>query len=111
MTKLESAMTAGVFVEFHDPAGNTLGQSVFTDWQRRPLPEVGDEFCCTTISPISRKAKKLRGSVVARHFEVQQDQQSNEPSVWVRLSVVVTSGVSRRVDRPARVRRPHFSLN
>ena len=39
---------AGVFVEFHDEAGNTVGQAVFADWPGRRLPAIGDppELSC-----------------------------------------------------------------
>jgi hypothetical protein len=85
-TTLQEAMAAGVFVEFQNSAGNLIGQTIFTGWQGRPLPAVGDTMCCRVPSKVDGRLEKLTGRVVSRHFEVQHD--ADQPSIWVRLVVV-----------------------
>lgn len=82
-TELKEAMTSGVFVEFRDAQGNTVGQGVFTGWRGRPLPAVGDTMCCTVQGAASGRQEKLCGRVVSRHFELQWDEE--ETCVWARL--------------------------
>ena len=88
-TDLQAAMTSGVFVEFQDAAGNLVGQAVYTGWQGRPLPAIGDTMHCRARSSIDGCGEKLSGRVIERHFEVQHE--DGEPSVWVRLLLVTTS--------------------
>lgn len=84
-TELQESMTAGVFVEFQDACGNTIGQAVFTSWQGRPVPAVGDSLACAVRLIASGRSQKLAGCVVTRHFELQHD--GDEPCVWARLIV------------------------
>lgn len=86
-TPLEQAMTAGVFVEFHDPQGHCVGQAVFEDWHGRPLPDVGDLLCCRVHCPATGRPRKLSGRVLSRQFDVQQS--DSAPCVWVRLTLEV----------------------
>jgi hypothetical protein len=81
--ELKESMASGVFVEFCDARGDTMGQAVFTGWQGRPVPAQGDLVCCGVVSPTGRR-QKLVGRVVSRHFELQH-QHDGEPCVWVRL--------------------------
>jgi hypothetical protein len=83
-TQLKEAMAAGVFVEFRDARGNTLGQVVYTNWRGRPVPAVGDALKCTLKQSTTRPARKVRGKVVSRQFDVQHDERG-EPCVWVIL--------------------------
>ncbi|HWA99550.1 MAG TPA: hypothetical protein VG713_13700 [Pirellulales bacterium] len=92
-TQLQSAMTAGVFVEFHDQAGNTLGQAVFADWNGRPLPAVGDTLRCAVQSTITGRREKLAGHITSRHFELQHD--GDSPCIWVRLAATVAAAARR----------------
>ena len=94
---LNEAMASGVFVEFCDARGDTVGQAVFTGWQGRPVPAEGDLVCCAVVSPTGRR-QKLTGRVVRRHFELQH-QADGQPCVWVRLRLETigrprTSGLS-----------------
>ena len=93
MTELQVAMTAGVFVEFHDRQGNTVGQAVFAGWQGRPIPGVGDTMCCSAQSPTSGRREKLVGQVTSRHFELQHA--DGEPCVRVRLALTVAAAQRR----------------
>jgi len=85
-TPLQEAMTAGVLVEFFDTCGNTVAQAVFTQWQGRPLPAVGDTLCCPAALRGSGQTEKLFGRVRARKFEVQRED-DGEVSVWCRLDL------------------------
>ncbi|HEX4129802.1 MAG TPA: hypothetical protein VHZ24_07150 [Pirellulales bacterium] len=96
-TQLQSSMAAGVFVEFHDDQGNTLGQAVFTDWQGRPVPAVGDTLRCEAQSTITGRREQIVGQVTSRHFELQHDE--GNPCIWVRLAATV-AGAQRRINAP-----------
>lgn len=98
-TPLMQAMTAGVFVEFHDGQGHSVGQAIFTDWQGRPLPAVGDWLQCAAHCPASGRPRKLAGRVISRWFELQHEGES--PCVWVRLDLQVGERSSGRPRRPA----------
>ncbi|MDZ4780384.1 MAG: hypothetical protein SGJ19_09040 [Planctomycetia bacterium] len=99
-TRLAEAMAAGVYVEARDPAGHTIGQAVFTAWQGRPLPQVGDTMICPVLSP-GYGPRKLAGEVSERRFEIQTDADGN-PEVWV--SMIVTVDESRESEFTPRVR-------
>ena len=86
-TQLKQAMTAGVFVEFHDAQGHSQGQAIFTDWHARPLPAIGDWLQCRARCPATGRQLKLTGRVVSRQFEVQHAEET--PCVWVRLALEV----------------------
>lgn len=103
-SELKEAMTAGVYVEFRDALGNTVGQAVYTAWQGRPLPKPGDLVACTVTSPRTGRKQKLRGHVIERHFELQHEE-DGRPCVWARLLVE-----SRAESRRSR-HRVGFSLN
>ncbi len=115
-TKLAEAMTAGVFVEFRDLEGNTLGQAVYADWHGRPLPGVGDmltsDACASQACGAGMSAAtgtvKLLGRVTSRHFDLQRDADDGAPCVWVRL-IVEACDVSIR--RPAARQSTGFSRN
>lgn len=103
-TSLKEAMASGVFVEFFDEAGNTVGQAVLTDWNQ-PLPRVGDAFCCRA-SVARLGVRKLMGRVRARQFDIQLDEQGRT-CVWVRLEIdAVRSASAATPQRAAR-----FSAN
>lgn len=97
-TKLMEAMASGVFVEFRDPSGNTLGQAVFTDWRGRPLPAIGD-MLASEVASTSGGATRLSGRVVARRFDLQHEADGS-PCVWVCLVVKAQSGVGSAASRP-----------
>jgi hypothetical protein len=86
---LHEAMTAGVVVEFYDALGQTIAQSVFTQWQGRPLPAKGDRLCCT-VQVAGNRTRKLWGKVMRRQFDVQTTDEGL-PSVWAHLDVRVGS--------------------
>jgi hypothetical protein len=86
-THQEEALASGVFVEFHDRAGNTIGQALYADWQGRPVPAVGDMWRCPAQRLATGRREQLTGRVLSRHFEVQYD--GGQPCVWVRLILVV----------------------
>ena len=107
-TQLKEAMASGVFVEFRDARGNTLGQAVYTNWRGRPVPAVGDALHCTLKATANRRHRKVSGKVVSRQFDVQHDERG-EPCVWVILIAKAAAasaepGFSRRVA-------PRFSDN
>lgn len=83
-TQLSEAMTAGVFVEFHDEKGNTLGQAVYLEWQGRPLPAVGDTVTCQVNTAFGPWGRSLSGRVESRHFDI-QEQENGQPCVWARI--------------------------
>jgi hypothetical protein len=97
-TELQEAMTSGVYVEFRDAAGNTIGQMLYTDWRGRPVPAVGDALACNIPSPGSSSGKlqagKLQGQIVSRQFELQHEVDGS-PCVWVRLVVETQTGAKR----------------
>ena len=84
-TELQESMAAGVFVEFRDPQGHTVGQAIFTPWQARPLPAVGDMLGCAAFCTATGRRRKLSGRVRTRHFELQHD--DDGACVWVRMVV------------------------
>lgn len=84
---------AGVFIEYRDCLGNTLGQAVYFDWLECPLPDRGDSLACLTNSPNGTDRRKLHGRVIARHFDVQVDEHGAE-QVWVRLEVEIASSTT-----------------
>lgn len=104
---LKEAMTNGVFVEFCDVHGHTIGQAVYTPWQGRPVPSLGDTMCCAVVSPTTGRRGKLLGRVVRRHFELQHEA-NGHPCVWVRL--LVETHPKPATARTARGRVP-FSAN
>ena len=105
--ELREAMTAGVFVEYRDEHGNTLAQAVFTGWQGRPVPNVGDTVCCAVRLTFNGRRRKLLGRVMRRHFEMQHED-DGQPCVWVRLLMVI---VDPPVAEPKRQPRIRFSSN
>lgn len=82
-TELQESMAAGVFVEFCDARGHTVGQALFTPWQARPLPAVGDLLSCSAFCSVTGRRKKLTGRIRARHFELQHG--DDGACVWVRM--------------------------
>ena len=105
-TELQESMTAGVFVEFCDAQGHTVGQAIFTPWQSRPLPAVGDVLSCAAFCSVTGRRRKLSGRVRARHFDLQQD--DDGACVWVRM--VVETRLGSNVPKGAR-RLAGFSTN
>ncbi len=99
-SSLPVSMTAGVFVECLDASGQIVGQAVYTDWQGRPVPGVGDTMSVVVTSPVSGESQKQRGLVQSRHFEVQHDD-SGQPSVWVRVEVLVGARPIKRRTYPS----------
>lgn len=101
-TDLELAMTSGVFVEFRDVEGHTLGRAVHVDWRDRPLPATGDLIVSQVHSNAAPVLRKLSGVVKSRQFDVQTDLEG-ETSVWVYIVAEVTPegarGESRRPPR------------
>lgn len=99
-------LTSGVLIEFCDGLGNTVGTAVH-EWNGKPLPAVGDSIGCYLPQPSHDGRRQLRGTVRARQFDVQHDEQG-QACVWVRLVVRVDSRPARR-RTPRRVR--SFSRN
>ena len=97
-TELKEAMASGVFVEFQDAQGNSVGQAVYLDWRGRPLPAVGDTICSSVQRPGGTRTTKVSGRVRSRQFDVQIDT-AGGTSVWVRL-------VADVVDRASPARPP-----
>lgn len=87
-TTLKDMMASGVFVDFRDADGNTLGSAVYWDWRGRPVPAVGDRMCCRLTAPTADGQRKLVGEVRTRCFDVQFDD-AGEPCVWVQMVVEV----------------------
>jgi hypothetical protein len=83
---------AGLFVEFSDRQGNTLGQACFADWDGADVPKVGALFSCRAGSILGTGDSQLTGKVVARKFDRQVDA-SGTPCVWARVEVVVAPAV------------------
>ncbi len=105
-TELQKSMAAGVFVEFCDPQGHTVGQAIFTPWQTRSLPAVGDLVSCAAFCAVSGRRRKLTGRVRTRHFELQHD--DDGACVWVRM--VVATDLAPTAKKAGR-RLPDFSKN
>jgi hypothetical protein len=93
-TELREAMTSGVYVEFRDAQGNTVGQALYTDWRGRPVPAVGDLIACHAQVSGTRLAGKLSGRVISRQFELQSELDGS-PCVWAQLIVEIASGNAR----------------
>lgn len=81
-SEIRESRVSGVWLEFRDPLGHSLGQTVFADWHGRPLPNVGD----TVTAPGKSADATLRGQVVSRHFEIQRTD-NGQPEVWVYLVI------------------------
>jgi hypothetical protein len=94
-TELREAMVAGLFVEFCDPRGNCVAQSVYLDWHSRPLPAAGDSLTCSVTNATTGRVAQISGRVRTRHFDVQKDGEGHV-SVWVRITVDATNRSSRR---------------
>jgi hypothetical protein len=92
-TQLKEAMTSGLFIEFRDSAGNTVGQALYTDWRGRPVPALGDMMSSDFVATQASQRRRIRGCVIARHFELQREPDGS-PCVWVRLIVETCSSVS-----------------
>jgi hypothetical protein len=91
---LRETMTAGVWMEFRNAAGHSLGQAVFSDWRGKPLPAVGD----TVVHPRPEQpdAPPLRGEVVSRTFDVQLSA-NGESEVWAYLVIEPVAEGRRRL--------------
>lgn len=85
-TGLQQAMTTGVFVEFRDEFGHTLGHAVYADWNHRAVPVPGDTMVCPIRNTTTQGSRKMKGTVRSRQFDVQQDS-DGETSIWVYLVV------------------------
>lgn len=96
-TELREAMTSGVLVEFHDTRGKLLGQVVYTDWRGRPVPALGDTLASPASATAHADSVPMRGRVVARHFQLQAEEDGT-PCVWVRLVVAVPSKSASRAE-------------
>lgn len=94
-TDLQVAMNSGVFVEFRDAHGDTLGRAVYADWHDRPLPNIGDVMCCTVPGAGSLQPRKLSGEVLGRQFDVQTDL-DGETCIWVYVIVCTDPTVASR---------------
>ena len=103
---LQAATAAGLFVEYRDEHGNSVGQAIFAGWQGRPVPNIGELVCCTVQLMASRRRRKLLGRVAQRHFEVQR-QQNGRQCVWARLTVDVVDPPVATTKQP----RCRFSSN
>lgn len=103
---LQAATAAGLFVEYRDDQGNTIGHAIFADWQGRPVPKLGDLVCCTVQLTASRRRRKLLGRVAQRQFELQQ-QDDGRQCVWARLTVEIVDPPVN-TPNPSRIR---FSSN
>lgn len=98
-TDLQACMASGVFVEFRDSAGNTVGRAVFAGWADRPLPGVGERFAAPARDHLSAAPRKRSGVVQSRQFDVQTDLEG-EASVWVHLVVEVRSAKKKKAAAP-----------
>ncbi|HEY1066615.1 MAG TPA: hypothetical protein VGE52_10915, partial [Pirellulales bacterium] len=94
-TDLQVAMNSGVFVEFRDAQGDTLGRAVYADWHDRPLPNIGDVMCCTVPCSNSLAPRKLTGAVQTRQFDVQTDL-DGDTCIWVYVIVCTEPTVASR---------------
>lgn len=109
-TTLCETQVAGVFIEFHDNRGHTVGQAVFNEWPEPRLPEVGDQVSCPARSPMSGRREQMLGRVRDRHFEVQEDD-AGRAHVWVRLHVAVAATPTSRSCQAPSERSCTFSDN
>lgn len=100
-TELREAMTSGVLVEFHDEQDKLLGQVVYTNWRGRPVPALGDTLSSPVGVTTGATLTALRGRVVARHFQL-QNEEDGTPCVWVRLVVAVQSKAASRAANAGR---------
>ncbi len=96
---LQEQMTAGVLVEFLTDEEQVVGQTALAGWRGRPLPAVGDTVVCSARGPNGQPGRRLRGRVVARYFDLQQDDHGC-PVVWARLEVRVDTPRPRYPRRP-----------
>jgi hypothetical protein len=104
---LNTSATTGVVAEFCDAFGNLVAQEVFFDWQKAPLPAVGDLLTCASPAVPRDRQQVVVGRVCRRYFDVQRDDEGL-PCVWVRLILQVCSA---RPPRVARRQRGWYSLN
>lgn len=82
--KTDTIGACGVWIEFLDERGHTVAQHVVDEWHGRPVPERGDHVDFADIVGV----RKHRGTVIGRHFDMQQSL-DGEPQLWVRLVVRV----------------------
>jgi hypothetical protein len=109
-TELKEAMTSGVFVEFCDGRGNCVAQTVYLDWQGRPLPAVGDELACGVANAATGRTTRFSGRVRSRQFDVQRDAEG-AVNVWVRLVVDVADRTKLARNNSLRYTSAMFSDN
>jgi hypothetical protein len=109
-TELREAMTSGVYVEFRDASGNTVGQALYTDWRGQPVPNVGDMIASDVQAFGSASPEKLCGRVISRQFELQSEPDGT-PCVWVQL--IVAANYPAREGQRGKARRhdARFSRN
>ncbi len=99
--RLAEAMASGVYVEAQDQAGNTVGQAVFTAWQGRPLPQVGEMLVCP-LNSLEHGRRKIAGEVTERRFEIQCDEAGN-PEIWVSMIILVEEATAAAVCDRSRI--------
>ena len=91
---------SGLFIEFVDAWGHTVAQALLPGWAPQPLPDVGDTFSCAAQSTSHDRMVRLRGEVVARHFDAQRH--DDRAVVWVRLRVRTQASSKTSVPRRRR---------
>lgn len=77
---------AGVFVEFANESGHTVGRTLITPWSGQIVPAPGKLVACWATCNVTQRRRKLTGRVVERTFEVQHDEEGT-PCVLARLTI------------------------
>jgi hypothetical protein len=101
-----NAIASGVFIEFRDAHGNSVGQAAYLDWRGQPLPKVGDTLSADVAAIDGNRATKLIGRVQSRQFDVQAAADGGA-AVWVHLVACVAD---RSAARGAKRQRRPFAV-
>ncbi len=96
-TSSRTLSACGVFVEYIDTAGHTLGHAVFPEWYGRCVPGAGDVMVCRVTNTFQPGSRKLSGTVTSCQFDMQHDE-NGHPTVWVYLAVQAQLTISQDGD-------------
>ena len=105
-------MTSGVYVEFRDASGNTVGQALYTDWRGQPVPSVGD-MIASDVQAFGKCRVEQKMLVRPRDLAAIRAERACDgtPCVWVQL--IVAANYPAREDQRGKARRhdARFSRN
>jgi len=97
----QAAIASGLYVEFLDLAGHTVGRAVFPEWDGTPIPAPGQRVFCEAAAGPASQLRGLHGIVLHRNFDVQTND-DGEPCVWAYLVARVAAAPAPKTPRGRR---------